>query len=919
MAATAVDAYSVDRNKNRFATLSFLLGEKGETQIYLWLGPEPPPIEQIQEALGEALGCKIQDARLEKPDPNTRHRDYEERYGDEDAALSFLDAEGKNAPSTTSASQARSDEQDPEVTFWTFTGTSAEAFPKRGLHVEAMINLEPIVTLLKSSGVSSLTLMIQHPGYGDSQCTQGQEPIEGFQYGYHYYNVPVDGSPFRMIRVSFGYRGSDLIFPIGLPVSLLLLPLVLSLVLKRAFQKSAGDKRYIAWLRLWKATSWTAVAAWVGWSLILSFRSTSELLRLLSLGGSSVFLSGFNMGIYLIPPTVVTGICFALMLSVHLQMRGIKYDRRVVLQQVLVEQVGGMLIIVLFSMGIGSVFFAPGRGILLLAAAFIVSTIVGSLKKRFLNLAPYALEVGELRDRIFELAGRCGVKLKQVYILPEDKMKTINAMASSGDHIILTNALLAHLNQKEVDSVVAHELGHLKHHHPRSIGTIYVVGILLINVGAVTTSSLLHFNYGFSVSVLIFLFALSYFSRKFEYTADVHATYLMGDPRPLISALAKISRLTMLPMTSDRLSEMVSTHPYTKNRAETLARFGNVSSEELQRLVAEPDLDQARYDLASITEKKDRILSTAAKQKISNRVGLILIAAKTLIPALFALVALQAGFADTHRTTIYLIGFVTTTGVYIWLLNCVPAMGYKAMVKKLREKLERDGISTKDLEGAVVGFSPDAEIRYYENNDDWDLGYLFIAGNVLYYVGEQTRFALDADDIREIKTFSSSTSWWKSERVFISWLDPAANATRTFNLHPCQAASLTDGSRKTRALAQQLHEWKSAPSRNGIVLPSLNGLERPQIGEVTSRSLSEIASPGKLVNMVFICLFCATVVCLALQLPFNPQRGGGALYVPAVTLIVTLLEVVPLLQSGRKQSHKLARQHQPIASLEATE
>lgn len=343
------------------------------------------------------------------------------------------------------------------------------------------------------------------------------------------------------------------------------MPIALSLFLKRAVQKSEGDKRYAAWLRLWKATSWIAIVAWVGWSLIFSFRSTSELLRLFSQSSSSAFFSGFNMGIYLIPPTVVIALCYALMLSVHLQMRGLKYDRRDITQHVLVEQVGSILILVLFSMGIGSVFFAPSRGILLVAAAFIVSTIVGSLKKRFLNLAPYALEVGELRDRIFELGGRCGVKLKQVYILPEDKMKTINAMASGVDHIILTNALLAHLNQREVDSVVAHELGHLKHHHPRSIGTIYLVGILLINVASITLASLLHFDYGFTVSVLIFLFALNYFSRKFEYTADVHSTYLMGDPRPLISALSKMSRLTMLPMTSDRLSEMVSTHPYTRN------------------------------------------------------------------------------------------------------------------------------------------------------------------------------------------------------------------------------------------------------------------------------------------------------------------------------------------------------------------
>ena len=900
-------AYCAGEHKQRAPFISFRIDEVGGTEIIIMHRSEPLPIEQIQQALEESLRCKLRDAKLVENDGSSSGGEIRfEEDGDEEE-----DAAGVgSAPGTTHS----------EFMFWTFTAKSADAFPRHSLHVAGEIYLEPICTLFKSNVVNSITVALFHPEYGYSQCTEGEERAFAAQaYGYHYYSVPVEGSALQTINISYGYEASSVIVGIALPLTFLILPIAVSLFLRRATLKAEGDKRQAAWRTLWKATSWIAVVAWVGWSFIFSFPFMSGLLRLVFRSGGTAIDAGLNMGIYLIPPTFVIGLCYALMLSVHMRMRGIAYTRRDLVQHVLVEQTGTMLVILLFSMGIGSIFFDPGRGILMLTAAFIVATIVGSLKKRFMNLAPYAIEVGELRDRIFELAKRCGVKLKQIYILPEDKMRTINAMASSGNHIILTNALLANLNRREVDSVVAHELGHLKHRHPNSLTTIFVVGVLLINIGTGAVWSLLGFNFGFTVFVLVFLFAINWFSRKFEYTADIHSLYLIGDPRPLISALAKMSRLMLLPMSSDPLSELVSTHPYTKNRAEALARFGNVSSEELEQLVASSDLNQERYDLESITGNKDRAFSTAAKQKTSNRIGLILLAAKTIPPALIALVALKLGLSDSARLMVYLTGLVTTTAVYFWLNNVLPVTGCKAIVKKLREKLECEGIDPNHQQGLFVGFSPAAEIRYYENNDDWDLGYLIVTGNRLCYIGEQTRFALFADQIREIEVVSGSASWWKSERVFITWLDAERNEIKTFNLHPCEATSLRDGNRKTRSLAQRLRDWKSAPAQNAAVPASLSGLAKPQIGEVTSQSLSEIAGPGKVVNLVFICVFIAIAVCLVLHLPFNPQRGGGALYVIAVTLIVTLVEARPWLQNAKQQNPKIAQQQQPVARLEAAD
>ncbi len=912
--------YSLNKESvRRDLGLNFQIDKTGKTEIFITFFAEPPPVERLQTALADSLGCAIENASLEKIDLKADPVDADEDEFDEEG----LDPEDQPVPSQAQspALQSAATESPSSITcYWVFKAT-AVAFTQRGFYFAGAIRVAPLLELFKAYDIKTLTVTVMHPRWGSADCTTGESVFGKGDLGYHLYRLSVDHPSLPTINIGFGYQSSAFILPLALTVAFLILPVVLVSLLRWMVLRAHGDAQYTAWVRLWQTTSWVSILVWVGWSFIFSFRSMLEIFSLLWSTGTSVLHAGFNIAIYLIPPILVVGICYALMLSVHTRLRGIIFTWKDMARQVLLEQVAGIILVLFVTLGITNIFTAPRRGLLWLVAAFASASIVAQLKKRGLNLKPFALEVGDLRDRIFELAQRCGVKLKQVYVLPEDQFKMVNAMASNQDHIILTNALLTNLTKPEVDAVVGHELGHLKHNHPKTLGMIFVGGIMFLQIGSGLVEALLRVDFAFSLCVLVYLLTTNFLSRKFEYTADMHSAYLMGDARPLIAALTKMNRLMLLPVSSNKMHELISTHPTTANRVEALARFGNIPAEELNALVSEsPASDEPAtaayqalaategYDLAPIVANESRIFSSDFKKRLSARVTWLMIGALVLVPALVALVAQILNISGVMKWMVYGAGFLAALAAFFWVANVPPVWGCQALMKKWREKLENEGIFPEAWQGIFVGLSPSPELMTYENNTDWDIGYLFLNRDRLCYVGEQARFALRSDQVVEIKLMNDSLGWLKYERVHIHWFDAEKNAVKTLNIHSCAARSILDGNRQSRELAQKLRAWKSPATLGPELQPRLADLPTPKLGEVTGTPTGQSLARGKwLINSLYL-TGMAAVAALFSQLSFNPQKGGAALYVVSVTWLLSYLQALPVLARNRKQRMKAKQQ-----------
>ncbi len=198
-----------------------------------------------------------------------------------------------------------------------------------------------------------------------------------------------------------------------------------------------------------------------------------------------------------------------------------------------------------------------------------------------------------LRKARFQVAPR-------LYFIYADYM---NAFASGWKEenslVAVTSALVKNLNDKELESVLAHELSHIRH---GDIRLTMIVGILS-NILLLVCNNIVWLFMGHNRSagaqkarmiLLVLQFVLPlltmwmqmFLSRSREYMADGGSAYIMGDPNPLISALQKISNSYQNNNVQNNnfqdsnptrkaayifdFSDTFSTHPSLQNRIKSL-------------------------------------------------------------------------------------------------------------------------------------------------------------------------------------------------------------------------------------------------------------------------------------------------------------------------------------------------------------
>jgi Zn-dependent protease with chaperone function len=213
--------------------------------------------------------------------------------------------------------------------------------------------------------------------------------------------------------------------------------------------------------------------------------------------------------------------------------------------------------------------------------------IVGTIfHRRAEGFRQHEVKASETRNRALAIAKRMGVKLQRVYVVPSGHGHLTNAFAGGGS-IALTDNLGKRLDRREIDSVIAHELGHIIHGHTRKIFlrtmTIYAIVVLLLFV---FRQSLTQIRPVLEVLVVFAPLAAFYFlSRKHEFEADRSEVEFTGDPETAIRALAGIYALSAAPIRYSRFAELFSTHPSFERRARAMARWGEMSAERVSEIL----------------------------------------------------------------------------------------------------------------------------------------------------------------------------------------------------------------------------------------------------------------------------------------------------------------------------------------------
>ncbi|MGH8094391.1 MAG: M48 family metallopeptidase [Chthoniobacterales bacterium] len=209
------------------------------------------------------------------------------------------------------------------------------------------------------------------------------------------------------------------------------------------------------------------------------------------------------------------------------------------------------------------------------------------------------LPQGTLRDRLHALAQRTDFPTRNIEVMDGSKRSRHSNAFFTGfgrfRKIVLYDTLVAQLSEPELESVLAHEIGHYKKRHVIKLLAVSIAGVFVAfaMIAWLARQAWFYRAFGFehyagfaaaNVTPAILLFGLlagtitfwlspftHIWSRKFEYEADAFARTIMGEAHSLIQALRKLSEKNLSNLTPHPLySGFYYSHPTLLERERAL-------------------------------------------------------------------------------------------------------------------------------------------------------------------------------------------------------------------------------------------------------------------------------------------------------------------------------------------------------------
>ncbi|HBA09113.1 M48 family metallopeptidase [Methylotenera mobilis] len=205
------------------------------------------------------------------------------------------------------------------------------------------------------------------------------------------------------------------------------------------------------------------------------------------------------------------------------------------------------------------------------------------------------LEDQNLKQRIEILLTKCGFKSQGLFVMDGSARSSHGNAYFTGfgasKRVVFFDTLLDRLNPDEIEAVLAHELGHFKHHHViKRIAMMFFVSFLgLALLGWLMNQPWFYSGLGVSqmsnyMALVLFLLVspvflfilrpiMASYSRKNEFEADSYAAK-HANAQYLIEALVKLYRDNASTLTPDPLhSAFYDSHPPASIRISKLAAY----------------------------------------------------------------------------------------------------------------------------------------------------------------------------------------------------------------------------------------------------------------------------------------------------------------------------------------------------------
>lgn len=234
---------------------------------------------------------------------------------------------------------------------------------------------------------------------------------------------------------------------------------------------------------------------------------------------------------------------------------------------------------------------AGGAAVAVVVLSWLAPVVLEPLFNRFTSMEP-----GPLRDALLALAARDGIAVRDVLVADASRRtRTLNAYVSGFGRtrrIVAYDTLLTTAEPREVELVVAHELGHVKHRDVArgtvlgALGAALSVYVLAAAAGwrpLLDLAGVERFADPRSMALLAACAAVlsavagpaaCAVSRRIERRADRHALELTGDPKEFIAMQHRLTVANVSDPAPPRLLHVLfGTHPTPVERIAAARAF----------------------------------------------------------------------------------------------------------------------------------------------------------------------------------------------------------------------------------------------------------------------------------------------------------------------------------------------------------
>lgn len=766
---------------------------------------EPPTQERARQALQEAFGVAPLGVEVEPL------REWDEESDPDDESPPPTDAARKPAPITGFYLSARI------------------PLTRSGQELTGQLQLAPLGQLFSTAPPERLRVLLSMTARdtGHAHCDGLPEVVQARRAAL------LNRKEFRAERAlqsapritfSAGWSAAELARAMGLPLAVLLLPLLGTLLFRqRALQAltrldNDAARRAVTtgYLRLLNHGTLLFAPIWVG--ITIAFRPLDPLRWFIGRPTPELGVLLGTLGVSG-PLMLAHLLCALISLPVIRRLKDESLTFRDIFAETGGQYLMGYVPFLCFLLGVVTVFsgsasyllpmlrYAPAEARALLLRdpnlQRAIGWFVASFVSRFLlpllvggrGITNQALLSGPLFDAVQRLAQQMRVPVRQVLYLHTGKSLIANAFAAQGNIVALTDHLVRSLTRAETDAVIAHELGHLKQKHANLLGWLQsplaLILALTLLVPRLPNAENLRWLYVPLVILGQSLLQLA-LSRRWERTADRLAAQLTGNPTALLTGLAKLARLNGSPESWSRWDESLLTHPSNRRRAENLVKAG---------LLTDAQAEAAFTALESVPDDPYPGPELTAEQIFSPSWRL-----QRSLRGLGMLLVLTAGAPLTvawilERLTVpspFLLAVLGIVALYLLYPLFLGVMTVDATtIARLRQSLIAEGKLAESDEGRFVSLMPGILPRTLLTGGSWDYGFLMVTDTALRFVGERRSFTLPRQAIEELTLVPGVPALKTIPAVLIRWGKGERAACRL----QCYPA------RTIVPLAQELQRW----------------------------------------------------------------------------------------------------------------